>query len=121
MKQHTNKSAYRPPADAAPAAPAVPARNPNVYIPDPWLDRSEEFYGSIYAGGKCKFCGCPIPTWKDLCDCAAMKAAREEFKRKIRIAAGYTAADSAPIPAAPAGDYDPNKHIEPAERREFPL
>ena len=31
-----------------------------AWQPDPWYEKSEEFYQEVYAGGKCKFCGYPI-------------------------------------------------------------
>ena len=108
-----NKSAYRPPAAAVPP-PAEAARRPSTWQPDPWLARSEEFYQSIYGTGKCKFCGHPILSCKDMCDCDSMKTAREAFKRKIQPKIQPKSA------ASPAAPDNPDKYIEPASREPEP-
>ena len=79
----------------------------NFWKPDPWMERSDEFFDEIYAGGKCKFCGHTILTFKDVCDCDGMKAARDEFKRKIYAKPTPT------IPVQPKKEYKPDAHIEP--------
>lgn len=101
-------SAYQPPA----VAPVV--KKAEFWAPDPWAEHSEEFYRSIYAGGKCIYCGHIINTHLDICACDGMKKAREEFKRRI----SYRPAPVVSLPIAES-KYNPDEHIEPQQEFEY--
>jgi hypothetical protein len=73
---------------------------------DPWWYKSEQFYRSVYATGKCKFCGMPITHKFAHCECDGMIEARNEFKRRI---------GSPCAPKAVVIDYQPDKYIEQDE------
>ena len=73
-----------------------------AWQPDPWYEKSEEFYQEVYAGGKCKFCGHPINSRLDVCSCRSMRIARERYKRQLR---------GIPEPI----QYNPDAFIEPQE------
>ena len=88
----------------------------STWTQDPWLERSEEFYRMVYAGGRCRYCGKAIVTAIDLCDCAEMNHARDRFQRAIR----QPAPAGPPAPPAEAVRDNPDRNIEPAGQ-EFPL
>ena len=80
-----------------------------TWNPDPWPERSEEFYRMVYAGGKCRYCQKPIHTDLDICQCPRMVEARDRFKCKIGGAMIV-----APVkPKVRDIDCNPNKHTEP--------
>ena len=84
-----------------------------AWQPDPWLKRSEEFYGMVYKGGSCRYCHKPILTALDGCDCAGMKAARDKFKKLINQQAGIIPKVQPTQADEEEQEYDPNAFTEP--------
>lgn len=85
----------------------------NEWKPNPWYKRSEEFYGMVYKGGSCRYCGKLITTPLDVCDCAGMKTARGKFKKLINQQAGIMPKQEPTQADEEEQDYNPDAFTEP--------